>query len=67
MKKYIVVLFVLLLAAGMAKADQYLQASSTITQCPGTAPEVVKIDVTDAASALPWQTIKLPLVKPGRI
>ena len=23
----------------------YLQASSTITQCPGTEPEVVKIDV----------------------
>ena len=36
----------------MDSPDQYLQASSTITQCPGMAPEVVQMDITDAASGV---------------
>ena len=36
----------------MPTPDQYLQASSSITQCPGTAPEIVGMDITDAASGL---------------
>ena len=51
-KKFISALLVFLASASMANAEQYLQASSTITQCPGMAPEVVEIDVTDAASGL---------------
>ena len=53
MKKIISTVFVLLTSMSMANADQYLQASSTITQCPGNAPVVVKMDVTDAANGLP--------------
>ena len=39
-KKFISALLVFLASASMANAEQYLQASSTITQCPGMAPEV---------------------------
>ena len=53
MKKTISTLLVLLASISTASADQYLQASSTITQCPGMAPEVVKIDVIDAANGIP--------------
>ncbi len=35
-----------------ASVDHYLQASSSVTQCPGTAPEVVAMDITDAASGV---------------
>ena len=65
MKKRIVVLFVLLVAAGMAKADQYLQSSSTMTQCPGTAPESVKIDVTDAANGIAMADNKITVSEAG--
>ena len=51
-KKFIFASLVFLASASMANAEQYLQASSTITQCPGMAPEVVEMDVTDAASGL---------------
>lgn len=52
MKKLIFAVFVFLTSVNIAQADQYLQASSTITQCPGTAPEVVRIDITDAANGI---------------
>ena len=52
MKKTISTLLVLLASISTASADQYLQASSTITQCPGMAPEVVKIDVIDAVNGI---------------
>ena len=65
MKKLITALFVLLVSVGVAKADQYLQASSTITQCPGTAPEVVRIDVTDAASGIAMKDNKITVGEAG--
>ena len=65
MKKLITALFVLLVSVGVAKADQYLQASSTITQCPGTAPEVVRIDVTDAASGIAMKNNKFTVGEAG--
>ena len=52
MKKLISALFVLLAFVSITKGEQYLQASSTITQCPGVTPEVVRIDVTDAANGI---------------
>ena len=52
MKKVISTLVVFLASVSMASAAQYLQASSTITQCPGKAPEIVKMDITDAANGL---------------
>ncbi len=65
MKKLISTLFVLLASVSMAKADQYLQASSTITQCPGMAPEVVKMDLTDAASGIAMMDNKVTVSEAG--
>ena len=65
MKKLISALFVLLASVSMAKADQYLQASSTITQCPGMAPEVVKMDLTDAASGIAMMDNKVTVSEAG--
>ena len=65
MRKFISALFVLLASVSMAHADQYLQASSTITQCPGTAPEVVRIDVTDAANGIAMADNKITVSEAG--
>ena len=65
MKKLISTLFVLLASVSVAKADQYLQASSTMTQCPGTAPEVVKIDLTDVASGIAMMDNKVTVSEAG--
>ena len=65
MKKIISALFVLLASVSMAKADQYLQASSTITQCPGMAPEVVQIDITDAANGITMADNKITVSEAG--
>ena len=65
MKKLISALCVLLASVGVAEADQYLQASSTLTQCPGAAPEVVKMDVTDAASGIALKDNKVTVSEAG--
>ena len=65
MKKLISALFVLLASVSMAKADQYLQASSTITQCPGMAPELVQIDITDAANGIAMTDNKITVSEAG--
>ena len=39
-------------SVGVANASQYLQASSSVTQCPGTAPEVVAMEIVDAANGI---------------
>ena len=44
---------------------QYLQASSTVTQCPGTAPEVVAMDITDAASGVAMEANKMTVAEAG--
>ena len=36
----------------VANAAQYLQACSFVTQCPGTAPEVVAMNIIDAAEGI---------------
>ena len=66
-KKLISALFVFLASASMANAEQYLQASSTITQCPGMAPEVVEIDVTDAASGLTLTDNRITVSESGTL
>ena len=43
----------------------YLQASSTITQCPGTEPELVKIDVTDGADGITLENNKITVNEAG--
>ena len=63
MKKRVAALCVLLASVSLAKADQYLQAS--LPQCPGTAAEVVKIDVTDAADGITMTDSKITVSEAG--
>ena len=65
MKKILSTLFVFLASVSMANASQYLQASSTITQCPGKVPEVVKMDITDAADGLAIKNNKITVSEAG--
>ena len=65
MKKILSTLFVFLASVSMASASQYLQASSTITQCPGKVPEVVKMDITDAADGLAIKNNKITVSEAG--
>ena len=43
----------------------YLQASSSVTQCPGTAPEVVAMDITDAASGVAMAANQMTVSEAG--
>ena len=52
MNKLVSTLFVLIASVSVANAADYLQASSSVTQCPGTAPEVVAMDIIDAADGI---------------
>ena len=65
MKKILSTLFVFLASVSMANASQYLQASSTITQCPGKVPEVVKMDIMDAADGLAIKNNKITVSEAG--
>ncbi len=65
MKKLTSALFVLLAFVSITKGEQYLQASSTITQCPGVTPEVVRIDVTDAANGITLADNKITVSEAG--
>ena len=65
MKKLIFVSLLLVPCLGVASADQFLQASSSITQCPGMAPEVVQLDITDAASGITLADNKVTLSEAG--
>ena len=51
-KRLFSTLVMIVASVGVANASQYLQASSSVTQCPGTAPEVVAMDIVDAASGI---------------
>ena len=51
-KKLFSTLVMLVASVGVANASQYLQASSSVSQCPGTAPEVVAMDIVDAANGI---------------
>ena len=47
------------------EADHYLQASSSVTQCPGTAPELVAMDMTDAASGVALEANRMTVSEAG--
>ena len=51
-KRLFSTLVMLVASVGVANASQYLQASSSVSQCPGTAPEVVAMDIVDAANGI---------------
>jgi hypothetical protein len=58
-------LAVLIASVGVANAGQYLQASSSVTQCPGTAPEVVAMDIIDAAKGVTMANNQITVGKAG--
>ena len=53
------------MSVGAANASQYLQASSSVTQCPGTAPEVVTMDIVDAANGITLANNKITIGEAG--
>ena len=65
MKKFILTLIILAASVSMANAAQYLQASSSITQCPGTAPEMVAMDIVDAANGIALENNKIAVGEAG--
>ena len=65
MKKLVMTVSVLAACVGLAKADQYLQASSSMTQCPGTAPEVVAMDIIDAAEGITLENNQITVGEGG--
>ena len=65
MKKLVLSLAVLIASVGVANAGQYLQASSSVTQCPGTAPEVVAMDIIDAAKGVTMANNQITVGKAG--
>ncbi len=44
---------------------QYLQASSSVTQCPGTEPALVQMDITDAANGVALAANQLTVSEAG--
>ena len=52
MKKLVLTLVALVASVSVANASQYLQVSSSITQCPGKEPQLVEMDIIDAASGM---------------
>ena len=65
MKGLVLSLAVLIASVGVANAGQYLQASSSVTQCPGTAPEVVAMDIIDAAKGVTMANNQITVGKAG--
>ena len=65
MKKLVLTLVVLIASAGVAHAGQYLQASSSVTQCPGSAPTLVEMDIIDAAKGITLADNQITVGKAG--
>ena len=63
-KKLFSIVVMVIASAGVANASQYLQASS-VTQCPGTAPEVVAMAIVDAANGITLANNKITVGKAG--
>ena len=64
-KKILSALVAVVASAGVANADQYLQASSSATQCPGTAPTLVEMDIVDAANGVTLAKNKVTVGEAG--
>jgi len=65
MKKLVLTLIALVAPVSVANAAQYLQASSSVTQCPGTAPEVVAMDIVDAANGIDMANNQITIGEAG--
>ena len=64
-KKLFSTLIMVVTSVGVANASQYLQASSAVTQCPGTAPEVVAMEIVDAANGITLANNKISIGEAG--
>ena len=64
-KRLFSTLIMIVASVGVANASQYLQASSSVTQCPGTAPEMVAMDIVDAANGITLANSKITLGEAG--
>ncbi len=65
MKRLLAALVAVAASAGAANAGQYLQASSSVTQCPGTAPTLVEMDIVDAADGVTLKANKVTVGEAG--
>ena len=65
MKRLLAALVAVAASAGAADAGQYLQASSSVTQCPGTAPTLVEMDIVDAADGVTLKANKVTVGEAG--
>ena len=65
MKKFLYALAAVVASTGMADAAQYLQASSSVTQCPGTSPTLVEMDIVDAANGIALAKNKVTVGEAG--
>ena len=64
-KRLFSIVVMIVASVGVANAAQYLQASSSVTQCPGTVPEVVAMEIVDAASGLTLADNKITVAEAG--
>ena len=64
-KKLVLTLILIVASMGTANASQYLQASSSVTQCPGTAPQLVAMDIVDAANGVTLSNDKITVGEAG--
>ena len=65
MKKIFSALVLVVASANLANAAQYLQASSSVTQCPGKAPTLVAMDIVDAANGVSLANNKITVGEAG--
>ena len=65
MNRLFLILTALVASVSVANATEYLQASSSVTQCPGTAPEVVAMDIIDAADGISMANNQLTVSEAG--
>ncbi|MCY4607473.1 MAG: hypothetical protein OXD40_02595 [bacterium] len=65
MKKIVISLCALVASVSVASADQYLQASSSVTQCPGTEPTLVAMDIIDAAEGIAMENNRITVSEAG--
>ena len=64
-KKLFSIVVMVIASVGVANASEYLQASSSVTQCPGSAPEVVAMDIVDAANDITLANNKITVDEGG--
>ena len=65
MNKLVLIAFVLVASVSVANATEFLQASSSATQCPGEAPMLVEMDIVDAANGITLANNKVTVGEDG--